>query len=84
MNKSYLAIAVLSLIAPGVGKSEAHYEKLDHDLRYTFSFNLLDRPNMKPRGGTSQGIDVILAERPEDQWSSLKKPGGSNFEKTEK
>ncbi len=39
---------------------------------------------MKPRGGTSQGIDVILSERPEDQWSSLKKPGGSNFEKDRK
>ncbi len=39
---------------------------------------------MKLRGGTSQGIDVILSERPEDQWSSLKKPGGSNFEKDRK
>ena len=84
MNKSYFAILVLSLITTGVEKGEAHDEKPDHDLRYTFSFNLLDRPNMKPRGGTTQGIDVTLAERPEDQWSSLQKPGGSNFERDRK
>ena len=72
MNKSYFAIVVLNLISTGVENGEAHDKKLDHDLRYTFSFNLLDRPNMKPRGGTTQGIVVSLAERPEDQWSSLK------------
>ena len=68
----------------GIEKGAAHEKKPDDETRYIFSYNISDRPNMRPRGGTTQGIDVTLTERPEDQWSSLQKSGGSSFERDRK
>jgi hypothetical protein len=36
---------------------------------------------MQPRGGTSRGQDVVLDEKPSDQWKRLQKKVGSKIEK---
>ena len=51
------------------------------EFRYTFSWNLDTESDLSPRGGTSRGADVKLAETPSESWKALQKPYQSKFEK---
>jgi hypothetical protein len=49
-------------------------------LRYTFSWPL-DSVNLKPRGGTTKGVPVVLDREPSAQWQSLQAPALSTQER---
>lgn len=48
--------------------------------RYTFSWPL-DGSAPKPRGGTTKGGPVVLADSPSSEWKALQSPGLSPFER---
>lgn len=49
--------------------------------QFTFSWQFTDDCRLKPRGGTSTGIDVILAPSPRADWLAIQEEGISDFEK---
>jgi len=49
--------------------------------QYTFSWPFTAADEMRPRGGTTTGPDVDLAEEPSPQWEALREPGLSPFER---
>lgn len=48
---------------------------------YTFAWPISDDCSHKPRGGTSTGADVELANAPRKEWLSLRQPGIAKFER---
>lgn len=48
---------------------------------YVFSWNMADHCAMKPRGGTSKGVEVTLAKQPSAEWQALQAPDLSSFER---
>ena len=48
---------------------------------HVFAWPFSDIEKMQPRGGTSRGQDVVLDEKPSDQWERLQKKVGSKIEK---
>ena len=65
--------------ADEAGKASSEGEP--QDLRYTFSWNFDTESDLSPRGGTTRGADVTLAETPSESWKALQKPYQSKFEK---
>jgi hypothetical protein len=49
--------------------------------RYTFSWPYAEDGEMRPRGGTTRGPSVTLAEAPSAAWQALREPGLSKFER---
>ena len=48
---------------------------------HVFAWPFSEVEKMQPRGGTSRGQDVVLDEKPSDQWKRLQKKVGSKIEK---
>ena len=65
--------------ADEAGKASSEGEP--QELRYTFSWNFDTESDLSPRGGTTRGADVTLAETPSESWKALQKPYQSKFEK---
>ncbi len=53
----------------------------DHGRQYTFSWMFLPGDSMRPRGGTTPGMPVKLADRPTNDWLALAEPGLSPRER---
>ena len=68
-----------AVLADEVGKASS--EGKPQELRYTFSWNFDTESDLSPRGGTTRGADVTLAETPSESWKALQKPYQSKFEK---
>ena len=68
-----------TISADEVGKASSEGEP--QELRYTFSWNFDTESDLSPRGGTTRGADVTLAETPSESWKALQKPYQSKFEK---
>ncbi|HEX7036316.1 MAG TPA: DUF6607 family protein [Pseudomonadales bacterium] len=66
-------IALLLTAAAFAGAAE--------ERRYTFSWPFVEGSAMAPRGGTTEGPDVTLADGPSDAWQRLREPGLSDFER---
>lgn len=49
--------------------------------QYTFSWMFEDDDAMRPRGGTTRGADVTLAEEPSEAYRRLMEPGLRKFER---
>jgi hypothetical protein len=49
--------------------------------QFTFSWQYTDDCSLKPRGGTSTGIEVFLAPSPRADWLAIREEGISDFEK---
>ncbi|MCP5146125.1 MAG: hypothetical protein H6978_15050 [Gammaproteobacteria bacterium] len=49
--------------------------------QFTFAWPYTDADKMKPRGGTTRGEDITLAEVPSAQWLALQQAGISSFER---
>ena len=54
---------------------------VDKRERYTFSWNLTDRPDQLPRGGLTKGTPVTLDLKPSSAWRSLSDLKKSDFER---
>ena len=69
--------------------SVSGYENLDQTSKeihestrqYTFSWLFQNESDMKPRGGTTKGEEVILSKVPSDEWNHLQEPDISKFER---
>jgi hypothetical protein len=53
----------------------------DRSRQFTFSWPFTDADGMRPRGGTTRGTPVELAEEPSEAWRALQEPGLSKFER---
>ena len=49
--------------------------------QFTFSWPFEAGDRMRPRGGTTKGAHVTLADRPSDAWRELQEPDLSKFER---
>ena len=49
--------------------------------QFTFSWQFYESCNMKPRGGTTKGAKLELADHPHDGWLRLQEKGINQFEK---
>lgn len=49
--------------------------------QFTFSWQFKDACNLKPRGGTTKGAPLELANKPHQGWLSLQEEGISKYEK---
>ena len=69
--------------------SVSGYENLDQTSKeihestrqYTFSWLFQNESDMKPRGGTTKGEEVVLSKAPSDEWNHLQESGISKFER---
>jgi len=71
------ATAALSVF-PRVGAAQ---HARSNDRLFTFSWPFHGGESMAPRGGTSRGAPVNLAEEPSPQWRALQEPGLTPFER---
>lgn len=54
----------------------------EDDVRlYTFAWPFEESSEMRPRGGTTDGPDVVLDREPAQAWSALREPGLSSLER---
>ncbi|MBM4265895.1 MAG: hypothetical protein FJ144_04675 [Deltaproteobacteria bacterium] len=49
--------------------------------RYVFSWPFVDTKDLAPRGGTTRGAPVTLANGPTEDWQKLRQPGLSAFDR---
>ncbi len=49
--------------------------------QYTFTWNFTENSNLKPRGGQSKGVPVILDTAPSAEWVKLQEPNISEVER---
>lgn len=73
-------VAIIALVI----SSTAPISSADETTRgkqFTFSWPFSDDDEMRPRGGTSRGPAIELAEGPSDAWLALQQPGLSDFER---
>jgi len=49
--------------------------------QYTFTWNFTENSNLKPRGGTSKGVPVILDTSPSPEWLKLQEANISGLER---
>lgn len=91
MQKNLSLLAGMVLLAacfPALAYDEGSTEppntkQADTDCRsqFTFSWQFVDDCDLKPRGGTSRGADLILDDEPGPGWLALQEPGLSDFER---
>lgn len=62
-------------------KTKKNDEQPDCNRQFTFSWSLLDKCGLTPRGGTSRGAEITLDSKPHEGWLSLQEPGLKDFEK---
>lgn len=74
----YLLFSISTLVNGYSDKSESL--ECEHK-QFTFSWAMIDECDMKPRGGTSQGIKNILDPQVHQGWYSIQEKSLSNFEK---
>lgn len=67
------ALTLLTLAAAAFGAEERS--------RYTFSWPFVEGSAMAPRGGTTEGPEVTLAEGPSEGWQRLAEPGLTELER---
>ncbi len=70
-------LGVLSLGALGCAPTRPAVE----GPRYVFAWPFIDTAKMAPRGGTTRGEDVSLAESPSPSWVALQASGLSSFDR---
>ena len=87
-SKICIAITIIALIPfPIVSGAET---KSDPDSEcqspgyYSFSWPINHDCDFKPRGGTSKGAHVELADQPRKEWKALQETGLSKFERDRK
>ncbi len=76
--KNYILIFLLILTFPCLANEEIKCDQIDY---YAFSWPLIDRCDNKPRGGSSQGVDVKNDPAPHSGWLALNKDGLNKKEK---
>ncbi|AQA17091.1 hypothetical protein BST95_01530 [Halioglobus japonicus] len=80
-----LGAALALLASAGVrGYGQADNEDIGADAnerQYTFSWQHAVSGDMAPRGGTTQGAEVILVTEPSPEWLRLQEPGISKKER---
>ncbi|KZX58337.1 hypothetical protein A3709_02430 [Halioglobus sp. HI00S01] len=78
--------ATLALLASAGVRGYGQADKEDigadpNERQYTFSWQYAVSGDMAPRGGTTQGAEVILVTEPSPEWLRLQEPGISKKER---
>lgn len=80
----FLTRVLTALLLALAGFSQTFAETIKTDCpqrQYIFSWSLNDQCLPAPRGGTSKGAPVTLANNVSAQWEALRKPGLNQFER---
>lgn len=84
---SITLLGTLSIVASANTFAYEKQEKqtdCDVTRQFTFSWSLMEKCNMKPRGGSSKGVKSVVDPEPHPGWLSLQEEGLSQFEKDRK
>ena len=76
-----LTLLIGSLSLPCLAYDDAVSESDESQRRYTFSWLFIDDDEMKPRGGTTKGPEITLANTASSAWNDLQQPGLSDKER---
>ncbi|MFT4607713.1 MAG: hypothetical protein ACI8ZV_001398 [Chitinophagales bacterium] len=71
----------LSLNSVASASDEVTKQDCSQSNQFTFSWQFTGSCSLKPRGGTSAGIEVFLDAAPRSDWLAIQEEGISNFEK---
>jgi hypothetical protein len=77
-NKVTGPLAMALLLAATVAWSE---EDGAEARQYTYAWPFTEADDMRPRGGTTKGAEVVLDKEPGDAWGALREPGLSPRER---
>ena len=82
LRSSLLALLLLPAFSSfAYDKKQENKEDCKTIRQFTFSWQFKDACNLKPRGGTTKGAALELAEKPHLGWLSLQDSGISKYEK---
>lgn len=82
-NRIHTALIIASLLFFSLScPTQAEEAANCDDLRqFTFSWQFVDQCDMKPRGGSSKGAELILDHEPSPGWLSVQEEGIKKFER---
>lgn len=75
-----LLVTTFALLFAAAAVSDTTAERQQRR-QYTYAWPFSDAGDMRPRGGTSKGPDVVLDTKPGVAWQALQEPGISTFER---
>ncbi|MFW6092674.1 MAG: DUF6607 family protein [Pseudomonadota bacterium] len=81
MRRLAASVALTLLFATAAIEAAAEPQEEAEPRRYTFSWPFQPDDRMQPRGGTTRGPDVELAQGSGERWRALNEPGLSKLER---